>query len=638
MKFAKKELIYVFMAIVTAIILLLIILEIPKIQRDLQQNVEDEMVLTISSIIDNFQDELRTIAAEHPGKTISEILKEDPAARLELEKQLSLLIAKDIKYGYVLFRDHNNKFRFMLDGALRDKVEFGRKFDIDDSAWERAYRTRQPQLIKHQKIRSLWTTYLKPIVINNEVQGIVAADFSLEGHENVVDIIKPLQKYVWIFLGLTILGMIVSGLQYLLYRLSQQRVYIDPLTGIYNRNFLNDMIKTLDFHKYAIAMLDLDKFKVINDTYGHNIGDEVLRNVAEALKSSIREEDKLIRYGGEEFILFLSMRDLTHDGLIAILQRLRRNVESLSIQTGRISISPTISIGLNSYASYFKNEHDAISMADKMLYDAKRTGRNKVVAYTPLKAVDEHSIHFLNVHHVKEAIEEKRLFCEYQPIVQLDTHKIVGHEALIRIRDRNGKVLYPGMFLPNIANSNVYKELTLELLRMNFQKVQNEYCYISINLNITDILDDDIYQAIFEQLFNTKGIAGYFTFELLEEEQITNLELLKERIGSIRSFGSKISIDDFGTGYSNFSHIFALDVDIIKIDGSLVKNIDSSVISRKLVESIVAFAEASHKKVVAEFIHSREILDIIKELNIAYGQGFYLGKPNESLTDTLSND
>jgi diguanylate cyclase (GGDEF)-like protein len=379
-------------------------------------------------------------------------------------------------------------------------------------------------------------------------------------------------------------------------------------------------------------MMDLDKFKVINDTYGHEIGDEVLIKVSNVLKSSIREYDKLIRYGGEEFLLYLSMRDLEQTALIDILNRVRQNIESIEVKTGLITIHPTISIGLNSYTSHFKSEFDAISMADKMLYTAKRTGRNKISAFIPSQKEEEQSIRMLNVHHVKEAIEEKRIFCEYQPIVHLGSNQIVGYEALVRIRDRDGKILYPGMFLPNIEHSNIYKELTLIILQINFQKVRDERCSISINLNITDILDDDIYTTIKSHLDLIKEDAVFLTFELLEEEQITSLDTLKERIKSLHLLGSKISLDDFGSGYSNFNHIFTLDVDVIKIDGSLIKEIDSSNISYQLVESIIAFARASNKKVVAEYIHSAKVLEIVKELGIIYGQGFYLGKPSETLS------
>ncbi len=632
MTIRKKEFTYSALIILIAMTVTMILIEIPKIERDLKNNVKQDMVHTISSIIDNFDHKLKLYASTHPDdKTLSDILENDPIMRSEFESDLAMVISDDIKYSYVLFRDAKHKYRFMLDGATQDKSEFGMKFDIENPGWERAYETRQPQLFEQKNLHSLWLTYLKPIVIDNKVQGVIAIDFSLEGHQHITDIVQPLHKYIWIFLGLLGVGIIVSGVQFLFYHLSQKRVYLDPLTGLYNRNFFNDIISTIDYQKYAIAMMDLDKFKIINDTYGHDIGDEVLKSVSTSLKASIRQNDKLIRYGGEEFLLYISMRDLDHADVVEILDRIRKNIESISIKTGLITIHPTISIGINSYTSHFKSEHDAISMADKMLYQAKQTGRNKVCIYTPNKRVTENSIHFLNVHHVKEAIEEKRLFCEYQPIVHLGVNEIMGYEALVRIRDREGKIFYPGMFLSNIAHSNIYKELTMELLRINFTKVHDEQCCISINLNITDILDDDIYNTIIHHLNQSKNEAGYLTFELLEEEQITDLEQLKKRVDSIRAAGSKISLDDFGTGYSNFSHVFALNVDIIKIDGSLIKDINTSEISYKLVESIVAFAYASNKKIVAEYIHSIEVLEIVKKLGISHGQGFYLGKPSETL-------
>lgn len=635
MRKAKNIFAYVLIALLIAAALVLIVLEIPKIEQNLQKNIQHDMVRSIRSILQNFQNELRLIALRHPDQTLSEILKNDPQLSSDLEAQLSLLIGSDIQYIYVLYRDSNGKFRFMLDGSTVDKSPIGMKFDIENNAWEKAFSTRKPQLIEQTELTPLWITYLDPIVINDQVSGIIAIDFSMSGHQHILEIIQPLQKYLWIFLGLIVMGGVVSSVQLLLLRYSQKRVYIDPLTGIYNRNFLNDMISTIDFHKYAIAMLDLDKFKNVNDTYGHEAGDSILRAVAETLQSSIREYDKLIRYGGEEFILFISMRDIGADDITNIMERIRGNVESISVSIGSIRISPTISIGLNPFTSHFKNEHDAISVADKMLYEAKRSGRNKVVSYTLSSLDNEPSGSILNVHHVKEAIEDNRIFCEYQPIVDLHTYQIVGYEALVRIRGIDGNTFYPSSFLPKIAQSNIYKEMTKTLLQMNFQKAHEERRCISINLNINDILDDDIYHTILAYLESSDDEAGFFTFELLEEEQITDLELLKQRIAQIRFYKAKISIDDFGTGYSNFSHIFALDIDVIKIDGSLIRNIDTSSISRKLVESIIAFADASGKQIVAEFIHSPQVLKIVKELGISYGQGFYLAKPQENLAKTV---
>lgn len=367
----------------------MILIEIPKIESDLKNNIKQNMVHTVGSIIDNFDHKLKVYVSKHPGKTLKDMLENDPGMRSEFESDLAMVISNDIKYSYVLFRDAKHKYRFLLDGARQDKSEFGMKFDIEGPAWDKAYKTRQPQLFEQKNLHSLWLTYLKPIVIDDKVQGVIAIDFSPIGQQHITEIVQPLHKYIWIFLALLGIGIIISGIQFFLYYLSQKRVYLDPLTGLYNRNFFNDFISSIDYQKYAIAMMDLDKFKIINDTYGHDIGDAVLEAVSASLKTSIREYDKLIRYGGEEFLLYISIRDLNHNGVNEILNRVRENVESISIKTGHNTIHPTISIGVNNYTSHFKSERDAISMADKMLYQAKQTGRNKVTAYVPNKSVTD---------------------------------------------------------------------------------------------------------------------------------------------------------------------------------------------------------------------------------------------------------
>jgi len=616
--------------ILTAFFMLFIITEIPKIQNELKNNVQEDMVRTISSILNNFQNQLVTISKKNPSRSLKEILENNPSIRNELENQLSLVAAEDIKYIYVLYKDEKGKFRFMLDGATEGRTEFGRKFDIENDGWEISYKTQEPLLIT-QKELSLWITYLQPIVIDGNIEGIIAADFSLDGHKHILDIVAPLEKYVWIFMIIMLIGILVSVSQYILYQLSQRRVYIDPLTGLNNRNFLNDFIKTFNFQKYAIAMLDLDHFKLINDTYGHEAGDLVLIEIASTLKKSIREYDHLIRYGGEEFILFIAMRDSDQYSLMEMMERIRINVESLSIQIESVIVRPTISIGLNPYTDYFKNEFDAISIADKMLYNAKHKGRNRVISYSPEMDSDGLLSNQLNIHEVKVALEENRIFCEYQPIVDMQKHEIAGYEALVRIRSKDGAVIYPGMFLPNILKSNVYKQLTKTVLQICFETAMTHHVHVSVNLNVTDILDDDIYSLITDFLTQNTEHASLMTFELLEEEKITGIDILQNRTHTFQKLGAHVSIDDFGSGYSNFSHLFSFAIDVIKIDGSLIRNIDTSPIAKKLVQSIVAFAQTSNKKVIAEFVHSKTVMEIVKEAGVIYGQGYYFAKPSENL-------
>jgi len=624
----KREVLLLFLLIISVVILANLYLKIPEIEKKLIDNMRDDSIRSLSTTIENFDRHLKHELNKLPNLTPIEAIKSDKSLQEHLESELNMMISTDIIYAYMLYRDDKGKFRFMIDGATEDKVRIGRKFDIQDDGWHKAYEQLIPQLIVQQDLSELWLTYITPVVYKNSAIGLIAVDLSFEHHKQHLLTIAPLKQMLFLVFGLILTIIIVAIVQYALYYFSQKRVYIDGLTGLKNRQYLNDLLPKINFQKYYIAMLDIDHFKNINDSYGHDVGDEVLREIATALDQGIRTEDILVRYGGEEFLLFVSSRNVSHELALSIMERLRNKVEVLEITAQSMTIKPTISIGVNLDTFELKSVNEAIKVADQMLYEAKNNGRNRVMHYSCRSVPLPSENIMLNVHEVKEAIEDKRIFFEYQPIIDLNSGFVYKHEALVRIKSEDGKTLYPGHFLENIKNSQVYKEMTLFMLQYNSERAMQEQLKVSVNLNITDLIDDDIFKQMISVFEENPELTQYITFELLEEEKIDNIDLLRKRIDIIHSFGGQIAIDDFGSGYSNFSHILQLDVDIIKIDGSLIKNIDKSELSLQLVKAIVAFATSSNKTVVAEFIHTKVIMDIVKGLGIPYGQGFYLGKPS----------
>ncbi len=592
------------------------------------ENLEKIFVLQAGYFAENIESELsKHISFGKEG--LYEALKDDPDLRRELEHTLSALVTPSFKYVYILYRDKRGKYRYLLDGSREDKGEFDQKLDVDKQKWNRCYDTQEDQVLMQKNLEGLWITYLKPINKNGYVQGVIAIDFSTKLPSTIAYATRPLENiFIYIFAAIGILLLILLY-QTILNIKTKKESIIDPLTSTYNRNFLRDFLKSINPAKYQIMMVDIDHFKKINDSFGHKAGDLILREVAVAIKNELREKDKIIRFGGEEFLIFLYKEKQECRAANEISRRLKESIERRVFIYEKTPIHITVSIGIASNPEHFKSVPDAIKRADEMLYIAKREGRNKIIFDDR-----EHNLPQggkKSIAEVKEALEEGRVICCYQPIVELSSGRITKYEALVRMIDKDGKMVLPYLFLESIAYTNIYTDLTKRVLTIVFEEIKKVRMPISINLNLSDILDNMIFAMMVDEIKENLDLAKWLIIELLENEHHSNIEHLRERLEELKSYGVKIAIDDFGSGFSNFSIFQNLPIDILKIDGSLVKNIDRSKIAYSITESIAHFAKKLEIETVAEFIHNEEILRIVKDMGIEKGQGFYLGKPEEKI-------
>jgi len=433
--------------------------------------------------------------------------------------------------------------------------------------------------------------------------------------------LRVILSYIFISIGFLLLILLY---QTILNLKTKKESITDPLTEIYNRQFLRDFIKKVDIQKYQIMMLDIDYFKKVNDVFGHDTGDYILSSVASVLKKEIRSSDILVRFGGEEFLLFLKRDSKDKEIAINIAQRIRHNIESSVFNFNGNSVNVTISIGLSINPERFKTINEAIKHADNMLYIAKKEGRNRVI-YNRDDSFFNTNIQ--EISDVKEAIENDKLFCQFQPIYDIHNNSISKYEALVRLKSQTGEVMYPNAFLSSIMQTNVYRDLTKNVLKIVFEKIKLESIYISINLNFSDILDDEIFESILSEIQANSELALWLSVELLEYEPLDANTFVKERLLKIKEFGIKIVVDDFGSGFANYDIFNLIPIDIIKIDGSLIKNINDSKISYSVVKSISDLAKELNIEVIAEYIETKEVLESLKTLDIKYGQGFYLAKP-----------
>ena len=621
----RFKFIYTGIFLFVGLALVYIYFSIDTTTKKIDTNLEELYIQEAREHSENINNEIQKFV----HKDLYKELKNNPQIIKALQSMLSSHITSAYKYIYILRRDTRGSYRYLLDGSHDDKGSFNQRLNVEKQMWNEVYNTKKEKLFKHDEtLDKLWITYLYPITIDNTVQGVLAMDFSTTLPHTIKETIQPISNmFLAIFLAIFML-IIILFYQTVLTLKSKRESITDQLTNVYNRIFLRDFLKKINPEHYAIVMVDIDHFKIINDTYGHKVGDVVLQKVVEMIKNEIRQTDIIVRYGGEEFLLFIKRnKKASTSASMLLAKRINKKIDSALFEVDNIKLHVTVSIGINRFPEHFKTISDAIKYADEMLYIAKRSGRNKIIYESNQNMKNT----LMDIEDIKDAIESNRLFCQYQPIIDIDSGKVAKYEALVRLSDKEGRIIYPNRFLDVILNTNLYNDMTKQVIDQVFEVIKRKSIPISINVNFSDILNDSIYELLINELQSHSTLAKFLTIELLEYEVLEEIPATKERLEHIKSFGVSIALDDFGSGYANYIIFEALPIDIIKIDGSLIKEINTKETSLKITKSITILAEELNIKTVAEFVHSQDVFDVIKELNITYAQGFYLGKPSSTI-------
>ncbi|MDQ7056510.1 MAG: EAL domain-containing protein [Persephonella sp.] len=253
-----------------------------------------------------------------------------------------------------------------------------------------------------------------------------------------------------------------------------------------------------------------------------------------------------------------------------------------------------------------------------------KENRKPVVYYkAELQIKELYETNILMTKKIKDALKNGRITVYYQPIFNNKTGEIERYESLVRMIDVDGTVITPSQFLEISKKARLYSEIAKKVIKTSFENFKDMNVGFSINLSVKDIQNREITELIFEYLSN-KNHNRNVVFEILESEGIENFQEVSGFIKEVKALGGKISIDDFGSGYSNFEYILKMDVDFIKIDSSLIKNIDSDIYSQIIVETIVGFAQKLGIQTIAEFVHTEDVYETVKNLGIDYSQGFFL--------------
>jgi diguanylate cyclase (GGDEF)-like protein len=414
----------------------------------------------------------------------------------------------------------------------------------------------------------------------------------------------------------------------------------DALTGLVNRrefeNRLERALKSAEDGRsqHALCYLDLDQFKIINDTCGHVASDELLGRLGRVLAQQVRRQDTLARLGGDEFGVLLENCSMHVAERVA--NALRRGIEDFRFAWDGQVFGIGVSIGVVSIEGRGQTVSSILSAADAACYAAKDRGRNRIHIYRE-GDVDLARRHgeMRWVTRIQTALEENRFELARQPIVSLstasgsDTH----YELLVRMRDEDGNLVLPEAFLPAAERYNLSVRLDRWVIREAFRLLTLDPDHLerlflcSINLSGVSLADEDFLIFVTTELASTGLPPDKICFEITETAAIANLPGAMRFIEVLRRIGCRFALDDFGSGLSSFAYLKSLPVDFLKIDGVFVKDIVEDPIDRELVRSINEIGHVMGKRTIAEFVESDEILAVLSGIGVDYAQGFELGKP-----------
>ncbi|WP_294961815.1 EAL domain-containing protein [Sulfurimonas sp.] len=402
----------------------------------------------------------------------------------------------------------------------------------------------------------------------------------------------------------------------------EHQFYYDNLTGLKNRRKLTEMLELRN--NSFLMIVNIDSFQEINDLYGDEAGDNLLKEFANFLQSTIPKNGSLYRLHADEFA-YLCTNGVDIKEFITFASLLSEKIlqESFKIDDrSEVNLSATIGMAYGSEM--------LLVNADTALVVAKKTKKYYLIYDDSMAMAKVYEKNFNWKKRLKAAIDEDRIVPLFQPIVDTKTQKIVKYEALMRIIDNDGKYIAPIHFLELAKKNKFYHLLTKIMIEKTFEKFKDSPYLVSINISVEDILNREIYNFILNKL-EVSGMGKKVVFEIIESEGIENFDEVLEFIEKAKEYGAKVSIDDFGTGYSNFEYLMKLKVDYIKIDGSMIKNIDVNPDSQLITKTIVDFAKKMNIQTVAEFVYSKNIFDKVVELEVDYAQGYYFGEPSETI-------
>jgi diguanylate cyclase (GGDEF)-like protein len=453
--------------------------------------------------------------------------------------------------------------------------------------------------------------------INLNIPIIVATAFSNKEYLlEAIDI--GIDKYVLKPIDIAKLLQVMS--QSLIYH-ELKDLYTDNLTNLPNRNKLK---KDLDENNIDLmALLDVDEFSTINDLFGEKIGDTILYELANKIKNYFNDEKYFIyRMEADKFAIVAKQNNQNVDEFYQLCKIFADKIEkeSLLIDEDEIDINITIGIAQGDGARAFKYSQRVINYA--------RTKLQRIMIYNEsFKIQQSFEENIKWVKQLKIGFRENLFQAYFQPIVDTKTKEVHKYEALIRYITKEGVEIAPYNFINVAKKTKLYPNIIKIVIQDSFRLIKDKNKRVSVNISFDDIANEETTAFIYEILEQNKEYTKFLEFEILESEEISDFNEVSKFISEIKKFDCIVGVDDFGAGYSNFNLLTLLDIDFVKIDGSLIEKINTSKDLEIIVNTIANFSKEFKVKTVAEYVSNEDIYNKIKELNIDYCQGYYFDRP-----------
>jgi diguanylate cyclase (GGDEF)-like protein len=527
-------------------------------------------------------------------------------------------------------------------------AEEGAVLSIEDTLCQHVQQSREPLFVEDLRQHPLFQSHHLvvqaglyvyagiPVWAGEEVQAVLAfmRREPLRGGFNEADI-----AYMELVAGW--MGYHLSQSQQR--QLLEKYAMTDQLTGMLNRRAAESRLEQemarakRHGEGFALAMLDLDFFKAVNDRYGHAVGDAVLRAVAQRILAGLREDDWVARWGGEEFLVFLRSADVRE--AVFVIERLSAGVKQAPIATTAGDIRMTLSAGIGMPDKADFDFRLAVEVADACLYQAKANGRDRVEARGGAGVLWPAQV-------IKRALQDGQVVMATQVIVDLASGRTVADEALARVRLPDGSLLAAGEFIEAAEGLGLMPQIDRIVSRLSMARcadnlrgggVGQEFAHF-VNLSPQFLARRDLVEEMLGNAMNFCQTCGVefgpvkpVVFEITERQFLRNLDTLEADLKPLLDFGFRLALDDFGSGYSSFLYLARLPISFLKIEGWLVANIRKERKIAAIVESLAGFARREGIITIAECIEDAETARILRDMGVDQGQGWYFGRPEVEL-------
>ncbi len=409
-----------------------------------------------------------------------------------------------------------------------------------------------------------------------------------------------------------------------------RQLYVDSLTNLPNRvKMINDIKK---IEHIVLILINIDSFKEINDLYGNKVGDKVLIKISKRLnkiKNKTKSIYNIYKLHADEFAIIL--KNFENKEYVQNFIENVHKILSRDMLINELEISLSMSIGIA------QTSKDILADTDMALKLAKEKRKNIIFFDKSMKIVEKYEENLSQLRKLKLAIATDNIVPYAQPIIKNEDNTINKYECLVRLIN-NKEVISPYYFIDIAKKSKLYHHITRLIILKAFNAFANTDFEFSINLTVDDILNSNTVDFITNSL-KDYNISERVVFELVESEKIEEINEVNDFIFNMKKMGCKIAIDDFGSGYSNFAYILRMNIDYLKIDSSLIKNLDNDPNSLIITDTIVNFSKKLNIKTIAEFVHTKSVFEKVKRLGIDYSQGYYFGEPVpvEKITNLHNN-